>query len=68
MKITKTTTYDVTFHVGYRENSEGGMRSGTYSGKSHNDLPSAIEELEEAQARDHHVDWEIITEVEKVVS
>lgn len=68
MKITKTTTYDVTFHVGYRENSEGGMRSGTYSGKSHGDLPTAIEELEEAQARDYRTDWEIITDVEKVVS
>lgn len=66
-KVTVTTTYDISYHVCYHENEEGGMGFGGF-GKSVNTLEQALVLLETATAQDDGHEWEICLEVTKTIA
>ena len=67
MKLTTTTTHEITFSVCYFEDTEGGMNSDSF-GKSVNELAEAIELLGIAKAQDPSKNWVIVADVETKIS
>lgn len=69
MKLTKTTTHDITFSVQYFGGNEGGMDH-SFFGKKCNELAEAIELLEAAereQPGDSNGEWYIVADVKKSI-